>query len=199
MNPTNKQIAAFKQKVIESSENPDFIHHSWFVKYHLEIVDKIAKELQTYYPEANPQIIEVLVWLHDFGKTIDFANQYELTLSEGRKALETTGFPAPFIETVLEYLSILDKKLELDIHKSPIEVQIVSSADGCSHFVGPFMSLWWLENANKPFQELMEDNRKKLLKDWTRKIVLPEARDAFTSRFDILLEQSGHLPEQYLR
>jgi len=198
MNPTPEQIESFKRVIIESSNNPSFIHHDWFVKYHLKIVDQIASELVAYYPDANPDLVKILAWIHDYGKTIDFDNQYELTLTKGREALLGLGFSADFADTVIAYMAILDKKLEVDLHEAPIEVQIVSSADGCSHFVGPFMSLWWYENSQKPFEELMEDNKKKANKDWNRKIVLPEAREAFEKYYFQVMQQSGDWPETFI-
>ncbi len=41
-------------------------------------------------------------------------------------------------------------------------------------------------------------NRKKIDKDWTRKIVLPEARQAFQARYQFLCEQAGDLPTRFL-
>lgn len=190
-------ISELKEAIIDSSSSPSFIHHKWFVKYHLEIVDQIADELLTFYPSADSTLVKALVWIHDYGKTIDFDNQYELTLIEGRKLLDRLGFDPKFTNNVIEYMTILDKKMELNISESPIEVQIVSTADGCSHYVGPFMNLWWWENAEKPYEELMEDNYRKAEKDWNRKIVLPEAREAFKNRHSLILEQSGDLPISY--
>lgn len=198
MNPDEKKIEAFKNIVIESSSNPDFIHHAWFVEYHLNIVERIAKELLQHYPEANSSLVRILVWLHDYGKSVDFSNQYITTLTEGRKQLKKLDFDNDFIDTIIEYMDIMDKKLELDITKAPIEVQIVSSADGCSHFIGPFMQLWWWENAHKDYKELMDDNKAKAIKDWTRKIVLPEARNMIGPRYTFILEQSGDLPDKFL-
>ena len=42
----------------------------------------------------------------------------------------------------------------------------------------------------------MDDNRKKIAKDWERKITLPEARAAAESRRAYLLEMSGDIPNR---
>jgi hypothetical protein len=192
------KIVAFREHVKEMAGDSRFVHHKWFVKWHLEIVEKIATELEHHYPDANREVVEVLVWLHDYGKVLDFDHQYEKTLSAGREKLTQLGFPAEFVDIVINCAEILDKKLEVDLHKAPIEVQIVASADGCSHMVGPFMSLWWYEHPDKPVEQLMSDNIAKLEKDWNRKIVLPEARQVFEQRYNFLREQSGDLPTKYL-
>lgn len=193
------KLQVLRQRVREASANPSFIHYTWFVKWHLELVEKIANELLEHYPEADQQLVEVMVWMHDYGKILDFDNQYQTTTSEGLKLLQDIGFDDELANRAIEYISILDKKLELDIRQQPIEVQIVSSADGCSHLVGPFMDLWWYENSSKPFEELMEDNLRKANKDWTRKIVLPEAQKAFEPYNQVLRVQSGEVPDRFIQ
>lgn len=199
-----EKIDAFKAHIREASSSPDFVHHKWFVKWHLEIVERIALELAEKYPEANRDLVEVMAWLHDYGKIlVGFDNQYETTQQAGHEKLIGLGFSADFVEKVLKYVEILDKKLEVDLHEAPIEVQIVSSADGCSHLVGPFMQIFWNERSDKTFagkeyEELMQLNIAKANKDWTRKIVLPEARAAFESRYKHILETSGQLPKKFL-
>lgn len=198
MEPSDNLIDSFRQEIIKASTDPSFVHHKWFVQYHLEIVDRIATELLEFYPEADKKAVKVLVWLHDYGKALDFDNQYELTPIKGREKLLELGFDPEFTEKVVDYIQILDRKLELEISQAPIEVQIVSSADGCSHFVGPFMSLWWYENPNKTIEDLLNDNANKANKDWNRKIVLPEARKAFEPYYNQVMQQAGNLPDKFL-
>lgn len=193
---TKSPVDSFKSDLIEAYTSSHFVHNSWYVRYHLEIVEKIAAELTDLYREADTVLVTALVWLHDLGKTINRADQYRLTLTEGRKKLLAAGFDNSFTDRVITYAEILDKKI--DLHTAPLEVQIVSSADGCAHFVGPFFSLWWWENSQKPFGELMTDNKLKALKDWNSKIVLPEARAAFEGRFHVVLEQCGDIPDRFL-
>ena len=198
----NEQIEALKTHVRGMASQPGFLHYKWFVPWHLEVVDRLAKELLRFHPDANPELVEVMVWMHDYGKLIDFDNQYEMTLTAGRARLVEFGFPSEFTAKVISYVEQLDRKMEIDIAKTPIEVQIVSSADGCSHMVGPFMKVFWNEATDKTFagksyEELMMLNLEKLDKDWNRKIVLPEARRAFQKYYDVLTTQAGRLPEQF--
>ncbi|HSX07322.1 MAG TPA: HD domain-containing protein [Candidatus Saccharimonadales bacterium] len=196
------KITAFRQHVVAAAGNLNFVHHKWFVPWHLEIVEKLADELCDYYPDADKELINVMVWMHDYGKILDFDDQYQKTLVAGRAKLQELGFATEFTDRVITYIEALDKKLEIDLRAAPIEVQIVSSADGCSHMVGPFLEIFWHEATdktftNKTFKELMDLNRKKVDKDWNYKIVLPEARRAFEARYIFHREQSGELPEKF--
>ncbi len=186
-NTLKKLIRLFKSEVKEACINSKFIHHEWFLKYHLEIVEKIALELCEYYPKADKNIVLLLVWLHDYRK---------ITHTAGRKKLLEIGFNREFVEKAILYVTILDKKSNLK--NSPIEVQIVSSADGASHLIGPFYAIYWKEQSQRSCEVLMKENRRKALVDWNKKIVLPEVKKAFLSRHKSLLECCGKFSKKYL-
>jgi hypothetical protein len=188
-----------RRQVSVASTQPSFRHHQWYVRYHLEIVSRITDELLAGHPEADQDLVRALVWIHDYGKTFSFDDQYRLTLTEGRKLLDRIGFPVGFTARLLKCAAVLDSADQTDLSKSPVEVQIVSSADGCAHLVGPFFQLWWWEHPGRPVDQLMADNRRKLARDWQRKVVLPEARAAFAARHRMLCEQAGDLPARFLK
>jgi hypothetical protein len=198
------KISTFKQHVREISAKPEFVHHKWFATWHLEIVEKIANGLCNLHPEADRDLVEVMAWLHDYGKILSWDRQYDRDLlNVGRDKLIELGFSKDFAYKAADYIEMHDKAQEMDLREAPIEVQISSSADGCSHLVGPFLPIFWHEATDKTFvnktlEELMELNRKKIEKDWNYKIVLPEARTAFEARHEFHLEQAGQLPTKFL-
>ncbi len=192
-------IQKFKDHVIEACKNPDFVHHEWFVNYHLNFVEKIALELCDKYSEADKNIVLVLVWVHDYAKILNKEREHDEAMFEkSREKLLKIGFEEDFVNTIINYLSIFEKKLEIDLNNAPIEVKIVSSSDAAAHLIGPFWTIYFKENANKSIEELMESNRKKLKKDWERKIVLPEVKESFLERNRFVNEQSGNFPQKYL-
>lgn len=189
-------IQKLKEKIKELCENQKFIHYRWFFRYHLEIVEKISLELCDVYKNADRKLVLMMVWMHDYGKIVNFNDQYVETLGSGLEFLIKLGFDREISQKAIDCIEIIDKKE--NIETAQIEVQIISSADGAAHLVGPFFYLWWYENYKKEFEVLMNDNKEKLLKDWKRKIVIPEVKKSFENRHDFLLEQCGNFPEKFL-
>lgn len=191
-------VETFKDHVVKLCQNPSFVHSEWFVEYHLEIVERIALELCDVYPTADRSTVKLLVWLHDYGKIVDFDNQYSKTLTAGYDALVGIGFPEAYAKKVIGYIELYDKKENLGSDSTPLEVKIVSSADGASHLVGPFFPLYWKENSSKSFKDLMRENVRKATVDWEKKVVLPEVKKAFEERHQFFLNQVGPLPDHFL-
>jgi hypothetical protein len=196
MKTMEEQIERFRRTVIEAAALPRFVHHRWYVDYHLVIVERIALELCASYPEADQVLVRLLVWLHDYGKILDRADERRTTLTRGRQALLDSGLPPTIVERALQGY---ERHEDYDaLAAAPIEVRIVSSADAAAHLVGPFYALWWYENPDRPIESLMDDNRRKALFDWEKKMVLPEARAAFAARHCALLERCGDFPAAFL-
>ncbi len=191
-------IKRFKSHVILSSSNPKFVHHDWYVKYHLTIVEEIASELCDIYTDANREIVELVVWLHDYGKVMGFGKDHQKTQEIGGDKLLEIGFPRDFTEEALRITKIVDEQENLDLPETPIEAKIISSADGASHMVGPFFPIWFKDNPNHELEELNKENMTKLEKDWKRKIVLPEVKKLFKNRYQFLRENYGDIPKRFL-
>jgi len=193
----NNLQALLKAKVIErSSANRNFRHHEWFVEYHLEVVEKIAHELCGIYERADPAKANIMVWLHDYEKIVDFDNQYNTELAATKALMQEVGFEPGYIEEIAEQLNYYNAKDNLQA--APIETQIVSSADAASHLTGPFITLYWYENPDKTIPELQAENLRKLTVDWEKKITLPEVKKAFEFRYQAALEIAGKLPQVYI-
>lgn len=197
MNIEEQQLLdKLKSAVTQRSTAKNFVHHKWFIKYHLEIVENIATELCDKYLDANRFKVLVLAWLHDYEKIIDFDNQYNTELEATKKLMREIGFETDFIEEMATNLNIYNAKDNLEA--ASIEIQIVSSSDAASHSVGPFMCLYWYENPTLSVDELMAANIRKISVDWEKKITLPEVKEAFAKYRTFNLQVAGQLPEKYL-
>lgn len=186
-----------REKVTERSQDTHFIHHAWFVKYHLEIVAGIAHELCERHPDANVTFVDALVWLHDYEKIVDFDNQYNTELEATKTLMQEVGYSLDVIEQICSAINRYNAKD--DLVSAPIETQIVSSADAAAHLVGPFITLYWYENPSKSIEELQNENKRKLAVDWEKKVTLPEVREAFSQRRQHALEIAGILPHSFLK
>ena len=186
-------LQSLRSFITDKASGPQFVHHKWFTKWHLEIVETLSKDLMGYYPDADGATVIALAWMHDYGKIINFDRQYDHTyIEQGRKEMIRLGFDESFATNIAESVKIFDKKEHL-IDES-IEIRIVSSADACSHLVGPFISLYWQENPDKPFEEIMAENVRKLSSEWDKKVTIPEAISAYVQLHnDAVFRASGEI------
>jgi len=188
-----QQLQDLRALITEKANSPEFVHHKWFVKWHLGIVETLSKDMMKYYPEANETTLIVLGWMHDYGKIIDFPNQYDLKYAdEGKEVLVDLGFDKNFAEMIGESVKLFDKKDHLE--NESIEIRIVSSADACSHLIGPWVSLYWYENPDKPFEDIMKENTRKMGGEWELKVTIPEAINAYQQLHDdVMFHASGDI------
>jgi len=198
MSDLQTKIDGFKQIVANNCKSEDFEYREWFVDDHLVIVERIAMELCDKHPEADRDAVRALVWFHDFGKPINEKNEYEVTKEKGIEAMRTVGLPEDFVQKVLGLWLRMEMKTEIDISREAIETQIVSTADGCSHFVGKFYSSYFRDDSKENLRSIVGRIRDKIDKDWERKIVLPEAKLAFRQRYEKTKEIVGEYPERFL-
>ena len=174
----NELLDNLRKFITERASNPEFVHHKWFIKWHLKLVETLSKDMMKYYPEADETTLIVLSWMHDYGKIIDFANQYYLKYADQcKQVLKNLGFNEIFAEMIGESIKLFDKKDHIE--NESIEIRIVSSADVCSHLVGPWQSLYWHENPNTPFENIMIENVRKMGGEWHLKVTIPEAIAAY--------------------
>ncbi len=192
-----ESIEKFKSIVIKNFSRKEFKYHKWMVDYHLKIVERIALELCDIYTEADRDIVQALVWFHDFGKPLDEENERAITLEDGPKVMLECGFAQEFIDIVVQDWKLMEKKNEIDIRTTPIETQIVSSADGASHFTGVFYPSYFNEDGDD-FLTTQKYLLEKIERDWRRKIVLPEVQVSFEDRYLKAKEMLGEFPKKFL-
>jgi hypothetical protein len=185
-NSMEELLSKLRNSVTEKAANPRFVHYKWFVKWHLEIVEMLSKDMHAYYPEADEVTLIALSWMHDYGKIIDYDTQYDHRhIEAGRQEMIRLGFDEAFATKIAESVKIFDKKEQLE-HES-IEIRIVSSADACSHLNGPWISLFWHENPTLDFEAIMKENVRKLGGEWDLKVTIPEAITAYIELHDTAL------------
>ena len=192
------KLKELRDRVSELSKELEFIHHKWYLKYHLELVEKISLELYEKYESADIHLLKGLVWIHDYAKIIGVKDKKEV-LECSKKLLSDIGFEYEYISNVIHLLDIFESKITKDLSVAPLEVRIVSSADAISHMYGPFYQMYCYENPEMSVEELMGSNIRKLEKDWDRKIVLPEVKELFKERHIFLKESFGELSDPIIK
>lgn len=192
----NDLLEKLREEVICQSSNKNFIHHKWFAKYHLEIVEAISLELCSIYSRAEKFRVLTLVWLHDYEKIIGSNQEHNTELLATCDFMKKLGFDKNLINKVRTDINTINSKQNLKT--ATTEVQIVSSSDAASHFVGPFGALYWYENSTMSIKDIQAERYRKISTDWEKKVTIPEIKKAFKSRYIFTKEASGDLPKNYL-
>lgn len=177
-------------RVVESCSRQDFEYREWFVAYHLRMVEDLALKFVTAYPEADRNLVHALVWVHDYSKPFAKTKEEEkITLIPMvRDVLVDIGFENSFVDRVVAGLIEIESKDDVSLENASIEAKIISSADGASHFFGPFFFSYFRDSTDESITDTMQRIAQKAQRDWNRKIVLLEGRELVKPRYEILLD-----------
>lgn len=193
-------IDTLKKRITEIAAMPDFVHREWYVKWHLQVVERLALELCEHYPQADKEVVEILAWLHDYGMMVDPDNEFMMMQIAGRELLVEVGLPSEMVAKATEALAAINKQ-DTDPRAVPVEAQILVCADSCSRLIGPYYRIFWNDALDKTYagKTLEERNRIDLASieaDWKR-VTLPVARAAFQECYELNLVQCGKFPAKF--
>lgn len=107
------RIKKLKEHVIEKTKDHNFIHHEWYYEYHLKIVEQLINELCDVYSHANKDIVQVMVWLHDYDKICNITKEKRDEVY--KNILEDLTFEEDFIIKTIEYIDLMESKNDIDI------------------------------------------------------------------------------------
>lgn len=141
--------------------------HNWFPR-HVEQVEKWAKKILEYYPEADTEIVLLSVWLHDIGQANkeDHPIHEVISEKEARKFLKTIGLEEEKIEKVAH--SVRTHRAKEGFKPQSTEAKILAGADSASHLTD-IVYVYMLTDGT-PKKEVLE----KLDRDLRDVQVLPE-------------------------
>ena len=157
-----------KLEALRAATDKSFKHHEWYVIHHLDYVMKIAKQLG---PELDQQIIEDMVWLHDYPKMLDANNKDDYT-SVRKLLVKHRG--KKYANEVMNHLELMEEIKTPDWNgESTPYAAVMSAADALAHYYGPFWQIYMDENTDKTIEFLTESNDNKRIKDRNKLRALP--------------------------
>ena len=158
MNPSHCPIEVEARR---AANDPSFKHHKWYVKHHLDYVRIIAHSLVDDDEPYPPQMIDDLVWMHDYPKMMGDKDNFELVrelVSKHRSQNDTK-----YLMKILQYMEEL-KSPDWNRRTTAL-TEIMSTADALAHYYGPFFQIYIDENPDMSMEEIKKSNRQKLAKD----------------------------------
>jgi HD superfamily phosphodiesterase len=103
-----------------------------FLPRHIKEVEKWAYFLLNTNPEADPEVVMISVWSHDFGHMFGGKDEDHAVRSESeiRRVLSGTPFPQEKIDQVAHCVRSHRRR---DVEPSSLEARILAAADSASH------------------------------------------------------------------
>ena len=161
-----------------AATDPSFKHHEWYIEHHLDYVKAIAHSLKGHMDPDEEEIINDMVWMHDYPKMMGDKDNFELV-----RNLVSKHKGKAYADELVGYLEDMEMIKSVDsIYgvQTTIFASIMSTADALAHYYGPFFQIYMDENPDTPLVELKRSNAKKLEKD-KRKLRAGKMYDALDS------------------
>ncbi len=183
-------------KIVENYATKEFKSRKmeWFIELHLKPMKKFALKLAETL-DADKEIVEISVWLHDITHTEKGApHDHPKVNSEfAEKFLAEKGFDRKTIQSISQ--CILNHGCHEGRTPKTTEEKIISSADAMAHianFEALLFVAFYMKNysPDKTYTWLKD----KIERDWNKKILLPQAKEMVKERYEqirILLGAMG--------
>lgn len=150
-------------------------------QWHILPVIQLSKQMaQTY--QADLAVVWLGALLHDIAKLDDIEPHDQIGAERASQILLERGFDQDMVNRVSQVV------LTHRCRSHPpltLEDKIVASADAMSHFVAPFY-IWWAYYTDQDLSQLMEQNFKKIERDFTEKIFFDEQRESVRKQYEVL-------------
>lgn len=152
--------------------------------FHLAVVNKYAEKLAKIY-NADREVIELAVWLHDIDRISGMKESHHLTGSErAAQLLRGLKYPEDVVERV-KHCILTHRCKDGDPKPQTMEAKIVASADAMAHFdIIPFLVWMAAKETDMSAKEASWWLAKKIERNWNKKLLLPEARNMVREKYE---------------
>ena len=146
---------------LRAATDPSFVHHEWYVKHHLDYVMAIAKAIVKSDEPEDQQLIEDMVWMHDYPKMLGDKENFELV-----REVVSKHRSKRYTDRLMNQLRWMEEIKSPDWSGGTTTIAaVMSTADALAHYYGPFWQIYMDENEDKDLEFLKKSNAAKLEKD----------------------------------
>lgn len=166
---------------------------NWFVKMHLEYVEKFSLILAEK-KNANKDVLRLSVWLHDINHDKVKENHHMENAAFAVELLAKQGFDAKIVKAVEH--CILTHSCKNDHIPQTLEAKILASADAMSH-IDNFSVLLFVAFVIEKYdtKRAHEWLSRKIDRDWN-KILIHEGKEIIKNKYEEAMEALKHMEKQ---
>ena len=172
------KIRNFIKEELETHDKED----QW--DFHLKLVKKYADKLASIYKDADDEVVELAVWLHDITRIESLSKNHNVTgAAKAENLLREMNYPQDIVEKV-KHCILTHRCKDGDPKPESIEAKILASADGMAHFDIIPLLMWMAgKHTDMDIREAARWLYHKIERAWEKKIILPEAREMVKDKY----------------